>query len=88
MATGSPRTACGSFLDAALSDVTPAQLALLRQAIGAQERMLNGCILIFRGLSDHHDPEVSSVSGQALQLITHNRDILDAMIDGSVQTKH
>lgn len=71
-----------------MNEVTPAQLKLLRQAIDVQERMLNGVEEIFRGLRHHDDAEVSSVSGDALKFITHNRDVLESLIDAADQTKH
>jgi hypothetical protein len=71
-----------------LIDLSPARQQLLANALDIQDRMLNGCELIFRGLSGHHDPEVSSVSGEALRLITYNRDVLEAMIDALNATLH
>lgn len=69
-------------------DLSPARQQLLADALDVHERMLNGVELIFRGLSEHPAPEVSSVSGVALKLITNHRDVLEAMIDGLHATRH
>jgi hypothetical protein len=71
-----------------LTELSPARIELLKQAVDTQERMLNGVELVFRGLSHHPDAEVSSVSGVCLKLITEHRDILEAMIDGLHATRH
>jgi hypothetical protein len=69
-------------------DLSPVRQQLLSDALDVQERMLQGVTLIFRGLSDHNDPEVSSVSRVALKLLTETQEILEAMIDGLNATRH
>lgn len=71
-----------------MAEVTPERLELLKQAIDIQERMLDGVSQVFRGLSHHHDAEVSSVCTDCLSSIEHNRDVLEALIDGLTATKH
>jgi hypothetical protein len=70
------------------AELSPARIELLKRAIDVQERMLNGCKQVFRGLMDHHDPEVSDVSWQCLEAIKRNQDVLEAMIDGLNATHH
>ena len=68
--------------------LSPARIELLKQAVDTQERMLNGCEQVFRGLSHHPDAEVSSVCGDCLGLLATYRDTLEAMIDGLHETRH
>jgi hypothetical protein len=69
-------------------ELSPARQKLLLEAIDHQARMFTGCMLIFRGLSDHNDPEVSSISTHALEALQRYRDTLQAMIDGLTATRH
>lgn len=68
--------------------ISPEKLQLLKQAIDIQERMLDGVTQVFRGLSHHNDAGVSSVANACLVSIEHNRDVLEALIDGLNATKH
>jgi hypothetical protein len=69
-------------------ELSPAKQELLKIALAVYERTLDGCTEVFRGLSDHHDPEVSSVCHEVIGLIERNRDALEAMIAGLHETKH
>lgn len=71
-----------------MSELSPARQELLKQALDVQERMLDGCTQVFRGLSRYPDAEVSSVCEEVLGLITHNRLVLEAMVDGLNATRH
>lgn len=71
-----------------MSELSPEKINLLKQAVNAQERMLQGCTLVFRGLSDHHDPEVSSVAQECFAAIEHHQLVLEALVDALVETKH
>jgi hypothetical protein len=50
--------------------------------------MLQGVTQIFSSLRKSSDPEVVLVSEQALEALEHNRDIMDALIDGLNATHH
>lgn len=71
-----------------MSELSPERQQLLKQALDIQERMLEACVEVFRGLSHHPDAEVSSVSEYCLTTIEENRAVLDALIDGLTATKH
>jgi hypothetical protein len=71
-----------------VTELSPARQELLKQALDIQERMLDGCTMIFSGLRSSSDPEAVFVSEQALEALNATRDILEAMIDGLNATHH
>jgi hypothetical protein len=71
-----------------VTELSPARQALLARALDVQERILDGCELIFTGFGESSDPEVASASAEALRSIKNSRDILEAMIDGLNATYH
>jgi hypothetical protein len=75
-------------LAAEAAPLSPARQELLKNALDIQERMLDGCILIFEELSNASDPDVAFVAEEALEALNRNRDILEAMIDGLNATHH
>lgn len=64
-----------------MSELSPEKIQLLKSAVDIQERMLDGCALIFSGLRLSTDPEVAPHCDEAIAAIRNNRDILYAMID-------
>jgi len=64
-----------------VSDISPEKLALLKQVVDLQELQLKACTQIFRGLSDHSDPEVSCVSKVSAEALTETAAVIDALID-------
>lgn len=71
-----------------MTELSPARQELLKQVVDIQERALSGCILIFRGLRQSQDPEVSSVCEEALKHLINGTAVIEAMIDGLNSTKH
>jgi len=69
-------------------ELSPARQALLKSVVDIQERMLNGCIQIFLGLSNSKDPEVSGACTVALEHLETAHDTIEAMIDGLNATQH
>lgn len=70
------------------TEISIKHLQLLKHTIDVQDRMLDGCLAIFSGLTCSEVPEVVSISEQALQAIKDNRLVLEALIDGINQTRH
>lgn len=71
-----------------MTELSPARQELLKQALDIQERMLDGCTMIFEELSNASDPDVTFVAVEALDALNRTRDILEAMIDGLNATHH
>lgn len=71
-----------------MSELSPARVELLKQVVDCQERMLDGASLVFKGLRQSSDPEVSSVSGVCFDAIQTHRAVLEALIDGLDATRH
>lgn len=68
--------------------LSPARIELLKIAVDTQERMLTGCSLIFSGLRQHPDADVSGASQAAYDAIENHRAVLEALIDGLHATRH
>jgi hypothetical protein len=68
--------------------LSPEKQELLKKALNIQEQTICGCIEIFGGFIGSSDPEVASTSEEALRLINRNIEVLNAMVDALVATKH
>lgn len=71
-----------------MTELSPAKIELLKSAVDIQERMLDGCALIFKGLRMSTDPEVAPHCDEAIAAINQSREILYAMIDKLDVTLH
>ena len=69
-------------------ELSPERQALLMEAVNIQERMLTGCVEVFKGLRLSKDPEVAVYCDQALAALKKSQDQLEAMIDALNATKH
>lgn len=45
-----------------MTEMSPERQALMQHVLNVQESQLNASIQIFKGLSEHSDPEVSEVA--------------------------
>lgn len=71
-----------------MSEMSPERQELLRQVMDVQERSLYGASLIFRGLSQSKDPEVSSVCLIAHAALLNTQAVLEAMVEKLTATTH
>jgi hypothetical protein len=69
-------------------DLSPERQALLQQVVDIQERSLYGASMIFKGLRQSSDPEVSQVSGVAFEALVNTQLVLEALIDRLNATQH
>jgi hypothetical protein len=70
------------------TDLSPEKIELLKSIVNVQEKQLDGCTMIFRGLSDHSDPEVSCVSRVSVKHLYESALVIDALIDKLTATIH
>jgi hypothetical protein len=71
-----------------MTEIRDDKLELLKQAIDVQERMLDGCLLIFKGFRQSSDPEVVLASETAAEALENTHDVLEALIDRLDKTIH
>jgi hypothetical protein len=63
--------------------LSPERQALLASVVSIQELTINGCIQLMTGLVKSADPEVVSICETALELLRHNVEVINAMIDAA-----
>lgn len=68
--------------------LSAAKQNLLLDVVDAQDRMLDGMALIFSGLRQSSDPEVSSISAVALKAIRRSQLTVIAMTEKLNATLH